>query len=345
VLLSVCIPTHHGRAEKLERLLDGLVPQLEADERVELCVSDNASEDATNEVIARVSARLGNRVRYQRHPVNRGFTPNLVAAVELASAKWCWFLGSDDLVSPTAVADITALVERYPEAAGGTLYRTQAHHDDAGKERRVDPASLLPNVPEREREVLGEDAIVRNLAQLQDFISTQVVDRGLWQEVVASLGEAGLVRGRLYPHLLVIGMMVRSRPRWFWFPRETVLQHIGATAVYEHETGYDPADYEVRILRDRALIWAELHGRSSPLYRAALRRTWHRHFEVRDILGIKLHPGTRPPNELALLGEAVRDFWWLPRFWATTFLILVIPSAVWRLIQRPILLARTIRSR
>jgi len=342
VLLSVCIPTHHGRAEKLERLLALLRPQLEADERVELCVSDNGSEDATSDIVGRLAADLGDRVRYQRHPVDRGFAANLVSSVELATSPWCWFLGSDDLVSPTAVVDVTALVERYPDAAGGTLYRTQAHYW-AADERRVDAASLLPDEPEREREVLGEDAIVRDLGQLQDFISTQVVNRRLWQEVVASLGEAGLARGRLYPHLLVIGTMVRRRPRWFWSPRETVLQHIGATAVYEEETGYDPADYEVRILRDRALIWAELYGRSSPLYRAALRRTWHRHFEFRDILGIKLHPRTRPASELALLREATRDFWWLPRFWLTTFVVLVVPSGVWRLIQRPILLARRVR--
>lgn len=342
MLLSVCIPTHHGRAEKLERLLDGLVPQLEADERVELCVSDNASEDATSDIMARLATDLGDRVRYRRHPVNRGFTANLVSSVELATSPWCWLLGSDDLVSPTAVADVTALVARYPDAAGGTLYRTQTHYG-AADVQRVDAASLLPDDPERERELLGEGDIVRNLGQLQDFISTQVVSRRLWQGVVASLGEAGLARGRLYPHLLIIGTMVRRQPRWFWSPRETVIQHIGATAVYEQETGYDPADYELQMLRDRALIWAELYSRSSPLYRAALRRTWHRHFEVRDILGVKLHPGTRPPKEVALLTEAVRDFWWLPSFWATTFPVLAVPSVVWRLIQRPILAARRLR--
>lgn len=345
VLLSICIPTHHGRAAKLERLLDQLVPQLLADDRIELCVSDNASQDATRTVVAKIADRLGDRVRYRRHPENRGFTANLLSSLELASGRWCWFLGSDDVVTPTAVAEVAGVVERHPDAAGGTLYRSISV-DDADAGAWHDAAALLPADPSREREETTEAAIVREMGQLQDFISTQVVDRALWREVAAELGEPAIAaRGLAYPHLLVIGLMVRRRPRWFWYPRETVRQHVGTTAVFAEETDFDPAEWEVRILHDRAAVWADLFGRNTALYRAPLTRAWHRHFEPVMLLTLKLNRRTQPRNELRLLRESVRTFWWLPRFWTRSMPVLLVPGAVWRPVQRVVQTGRALRHR
>ena len=334
MLLSICIPTHEGRRRKLERLLLQLLPQLEADDRIEVCISDNASRDGTADLVAGVLEGIGARARYQRHPENLGFTANLLSSVELATGRWCWFLGSDDVVTDTAVAEVAALVDRHPDAAGGTLHRSISLDDPTALVRHEAP-SVLPDDPERERELLSEDIIVREMGQLQDFISTQVVRRALWLEVVRDVGATGVhARGRAYPHLLIIGLMIRKQPRWFWYPRETVRQHVGTTAVFAVETDFDPAEWEVRILRDRMDVWADLHGRNSALYRAPLVRTWHRHFESIALLVVKLSPRTAWRSELRLLREAMRAFWWLPRFWVRSVPVLVVPGAGWRALQR-----------
>ncbi|MCU1489210.1 MAG: antigen biosynthesis abequosyltransferase RfbV, partial [Acidimicrobiaceae bacterium] len=95
-LLSLCIPTHHGRAAQLDRLLTGIAAQLPPDGSVEVCVSDNGSRDATQEVLERHRVPLGDRLVTGRNEANLGLTRNLLRVVELARGRFCWLLGSDD---------------------------------------------------------------------------------------------------------------------------------------------------------------------------------------------------------------------------------------------------------
>lgn len=329
MLLAVCIPTHHGRAAQLRRALESIRSGIVADERIEVCISDNASTDETAEVVAEFAEAIGGRVRYQRHAEDRGFTSNLLAAVALSEARWCWLLGSDDRVAPGGVAEVAALVERHPDAAGATLNRshvdrrspTVVHHDIP---------QLLPAQPGQERELRGANEILRELGQLHDYISTQVVDRELWLEAAAEAGSEGLVRGRSYPHLLLIALMVRRRPRWTWFPGEVVEQLVGVSSVFEDRTAYDVAAYEVALLVDRSAIWADLFGRWSSLHRSLLTKIWWRHFRLGVLLNHKLDPGFGPASDLRLLGVLPRYFWWMPAFWLAAFPVLLVPGTLLR---------------
>src|SRR5688572_21711912 len=71
--LSVCIPTHHGRAGALDDLLSELTAQLaDLGDDVEVCVSDNASQDATAAVVQAHRRGLGTRLRYRRNDRDLG---------------------------------------------------------------------------------------------------------------------------------------------------------------------------------------------------------------------------------------------------------------------------------
>ena len=61
-LLSLCIPTHHGRAVQLDRLLAEIAAQLPDSGSVEVCVSDNGSRDETQEILERHRTVLGERL-------------------------------------------------------------------------------------------------------------------------------------------------------------------------------------------------------------------------------------------------------------------------------------------
>lgn len=342
MLLSICIPTHEGRAGTLGALLEGLVPQIAAAEGVELCIGDNASQDGTRALVESARERLGGRLRYVRHPVNLGSTANVLACIDAATGEWCWMIGSDDLVAGDAVAEVVALVRRHPGAAGGTLHRSAILASDPGTPI-AEARALLPSHPDTERELVSEREIAAEVGHLQDFISTQVVRRDLWRAVVADLGPGGLERGRSYPHLLIIGLMVRRRPRWFWYPRALVHQRIGATAFFEEvegvappagESAYDAARYELELLVQRRRIWTYLHGARSPLYRAMMRRIWLRHHSHAVLLSVKLNPRTRPRSEWRLLGAGLRSFWWYDRFWLLSMPLHLAPGAAWRALQR-----------
>ncbi len=108
-LLSICIPTFN-RAPFLAELLETLLPQLPAlGEQVELLLSDNASTDNTPQVVASFQQR-GLRIRSIRNPENLGADGNFLQCLSLATGRYLWLLGDDDLPTPHAVPQLVSLL-------------------------------------------------------------------------------------------------------------------------------------------------------------------------------------------------------------------------------------------
>lgn len=97
--LSICIPTYN-RAEYLPATLDSIAREWADD--LEITVADNASTDGSDALIESYRQKLG-RVRYFRWETNQGADRNYLKAVELASGKYTWLLGSDDPLRPGAI--------------------------------------------------------------------------------------------------------------------------------------------------------------------------------------------------------------------------------------------------
>jgi abequosyltransferase len=112
-LLTIAVPTFN-RAQYLTDLLAILEPQLAALPQVELFVSDNASEDRTQEVIADASTRFaacGARLRTHRHAVNIGSDANFASCYHAARGHFFWMCGDDDIIVPGALARILPHLE------------------------------------------------------------------------------------------------------------------------------------------------------------------------------------------------------------------------------------------
>src|SRR5690606_29705270 len=81
-------------------------------DKVEIVVSDNASEDHTGSTV-RAS---GLPVIYHRNPTNIGFSANLLhVTARLASAEYVWVVGDDDLILPGGVARVLDSIARAPD--------------------------------------------------------------------------------------------------------------------------------------------------------------------------------------------------------------------------------------
>src|SRR4051794_23980176 len=103
--LSICVPTHHGRRATLEDCLAGVVGQLgEAPAgAIEICVSDNASRDGTEEMVRELADRRPGAIRYRRHAEEVPAMVNIVGAAGEAQGEFVWFMGSDDALAPGAL--------------------------------------------------------------------------------------------------------------------------------------------------------------------------------------------------------------------------------------------------
>ena len=91
-LVSVCIPTFN-RSAKLTRAVEHVLASTYP--HIEIVISDNASSDDTEQVCAQLCARHPN-IRYFRHPVNRGPSPNFDFAREQARGEYFLWHGDDD---------------------------------------------------------------------------------------------------------------------------------------------------------------------------------------------------------------------------------------------------------
>jgi len=94
----------------IERALDSVFAQTRPAD--EVLVSDDGSTDDT---VARIEARYGDRVRVLRLP-HRGLTPSRRAAIEASTGDWFALLDADDVWLPEKLERQIALAGRHPQA-------------------------------------------------------------------------------------------------------------------------------------------------------------------------------------------------------------------------------------
>lgn len=101
-LLTVAIPTYN-RADKLEAVLKSLMAQ--NDERIEIIISDNASEDDTESVAEKFRA-VYPEIIYIKNNENKGAALNQLQCIKKASGKYVFILCDDDILCSGAIAHI-----------------------------------------------------------------------------------------------------------------------------------------------------------------------------------------------------------------------------------------------
>jgi len=130
-LLSICVPTYN-RADKLDRMLSSLIPELSGLEgKVEVCVSDNCSTDNTPHIIRKW---LGNKklpLRARRNGKNMGYEINAVGVFLFSRGDYVWLFCDDDLPFSGAVARLVSDIEIAKKAGLEAIYVNSRNTNDA----------------------------------------------------------------------------------------------------------------------------------------------------------------------------------------------------------------------
>jgi glycosyltransferase involved in cell wall biosynthesis len=126
ILFSLCFP-QYNRIAFLLKSLDIIARQTYP--HIEVCVSDDASTDDTEQQITALQKNYRFPLKYHRHPVNIGFDANVRKSLELGSGHYGMLLGNDDtLATPDAVEKIVAfLQENNHPAIGFCNYADEAN--------------------------------------------------------------------------------------------------------------------------------------------------------------------------------------------------------------------------
>ena len=309
--LSICIPTYN-RAQFLAPLFDSIVDQTGYSCEIEVVVSDNASTDDTPELIEQYRDRLPNLV-YRRAPENMGADRNFLKAVELASGQYCWLMGSDDRLEPDGIRHIADMLAENPSLAGLSVRNRSYNLEMDALIPSPTPEGVLPETTV----IAGAESIFNTLGSYIGFLSGNVVDRQLWNRIVASDDVSPYFNGWI--HAYVIGRMVQERPRWAYVAQPCVGWRSGNDS-FLSEGMYRRLEIDIA---GYSQVVAGLFGKNSRVYsnmmRSGLPHARHR------VLHAKV-AGAEPyffPRARALL---IRHYGHSPRFWLSCYPVFLLPS-------------------
>ncbi|MEH3121790.1 MAG: glycosyltransferase family 2 protein [Sphingomonas phyllosphaerae] len=166
-VLSICIPTYQ-RSSKLAVLLNSIICQ--DDPRLEVVISDNGSSDDTAEMVHGFS--FLRPLKWHQWEKNVGFDCNLMKVVSLAGGDYCWLVGSDDALTPGAVAHILDLIDTYRPS--GILPSATICDADLYPVPENPPVNPIPF------EKISPNEIISSIGVYLGFFSLQIVRRDLW---------------------------------------------------------------------------------------------------------------------------------------------------------------------
>lgn len=111
MLLSICIPTYN-RQKYLKEAISEIMRQIPENfiSEVEICVSDNDSSDGTREYLEQMISRSLISIKYFKNEKNLGPDWNFVKVMQMATGKFSWLMGDDDVLAENAMTQIFALL-------------------------------------------------------------------------------------------------------------------------------------------------------------------------------------------------------------------------------------------
>jgi len=122
--VTVCVTTYN-RQTLLPAAVSCVVNQTYQD--LDIIIIDDASTDGTELLVKQKLLPSDNRIRYYRHPRNKGLAAARNTAIRLAEGTYFAFLDDDDLWDPTIIAEfVNYALEEEPSVVFccGNRYRT-----------------------------------------------------------------------------------------------------------------------------------------------------------------------------------------------------------------------------
>lgn len=244
--LSVLVPVFNVELY-VEDCLRSVLEQ--SDTGVEILVLDDASRDGSWARVESLAAAHPGRLHLLRHPGNRGLSAARNSLIARARGKYVWFLDSDDVLLPGALAAVRqrlagnnapdlllcdfALLRAQPRLRhrlrGKAHYRT---HDGATLKVSADRAALAAGL----------------LRQRQLHAWSKIGRRDVWRQ-------APFPEGRYFEDMAAIADLLRATTTWAYLPRPLVgyRQHSASIVASMNQS------------KTRDLLWAHAQLRAGVL--------------------------------------------------------------------------------
>ncbi|EBU1703925.1 glycosyltransferase, partial [Salmonella enterica] len=202
--VSFCIPTYN-RVKFIEDLLESINNQSSHSLIVEVCISDNASTDGTEESINIWRDRFNFPILYQRHNENIGPDRNYLSAVNMGTGDYCWIFGSDDILTKNSLALMEDKL-----AAGSDIYLCDRRELDISMTKISNPHRRWLNGGSRlfsfsnEADLIEYFSKCNSVGGLFSYLSSIIVKRNKWSDVILDESYIGTAYAHVYILLRII---------------------------------------------------------------------------------------------------------------------------------------------
>ena len=188
MLISFAVPTFR-RCESLRKCLRSILQ--DPDQDIEVVVSDNASPDGTQAVVAEFRDDV--RLRYFRNEENIGMPRNVMETMRRCGGEYIFILTDDDCLRRGAIACLRSALSRHPEVGYLVSPIASVHEDDGrlrsvrnhfGGERLIRPGNSAALLAGRTAYILSRQVIRRDLIDFNFY--GRVVQNGYFPCLVAA---------------------------------------------------------------------------------------------------------------------------------------------------------------
>ncbi|GAB7027041.1 glycosyltransferase family 2 protein [Geotalea toluenoxydans] len=318
IQLSICIPTHN-RAGFLDEAIASIASQVSDDMvgAVELCISDNASLDNTEQLVDSWRQRLKIPIMYRKNERNLGADANYLRSIEMAEGEFCWFLGSDDRIEPGGIEKVLDSIVKYRDAGIFVFLRHDYNFDFT---QRITPLGN-PLIDDLKGDFLFPDTreALYMVTHALGYLSILVFKKECWDAID---GYQPFI-GSAYVHVFKLLAMMKKGAQVMFVRQEVVGWRAGNDSFGEELKLFGRIRIDVEGFD---WIGAAVFGDFSAEHRAIINR-------VLQVQGKQLvyHLKYSAPTALIqwkVLWLYLRHYWRFCRFWREIFPLLVVPASV-----------------
>lgn len=255
-ILSICIPTYNG-GNYLKYNVNKLIG-LSLKYNFDICVSDNASTDGTQEYMLNLITKY-NFIRYHRNNENMGAAYNFDCVLKMADTEYAWFLGDDDeIIEEGLIKVIEILNKNKPEIC--------VVNGNDGNKRVKDIQSKL---------YMNKNEVLAEIGEHMSWISSLILSK----KVVNNL-KISNIKDNAFPHLIEIFKYLNYNCNLYWLDYVVIKIQNNIQSRYQKKI----LDY---FIKDWYGITTQIGKYSNEAKQCFIKKEVKKAFSLRAILGMR----------------------------------------------------------
>jgi len=223
-LLTIGIPTLN-RSSMLKGLLDNIYSELEASgnvRNVQIVVVDGNSGDNTAEVVTQFENKLS--LKYFKREKRKGIDKDILKCVELSDGEYCWLISDDDRITFGAISHLLRMLTEEKNLTG--CFCNRIPYDLHMKKKVAEIRGWPGKIIKEDRIFIDKAEFFKYIGMDFGFISSQVVKRSTWQEIVDA-EVFGDLSATYYLMAHIIARMMDRKFKWLYISKPLVKQRTG----------------------------------------------------------------------------------------------------------------------